>query len=111
MLLQEIKLLKGQSIVRITPNLTDQEVHLDKEKIESEISKPLNPSDWKILNVLCENPTITNRAIADEVGLSIQGVNSSLKKMYQLFDLKKQKENQRIAMVAKCIRLSQAQSA
>ena len=105
-LLQEIKLLKAKSHLGVSSGLDFSKTVLDEEKIDLAVNKKLNPSDWKIIHVLCENPTITNAAIADKVALSVHGVSSSLKKMYRLFELNKQKENQKMALVAKVIRIS-----
>ncbi len=105
-LLQEIKLLKAEAVLKTTPSLAFTNENLNKEKIDLTIEKVLNPSDWNILNSICENPTFTNAAIAEKVSLSVQGVSSSLKKMYQLFNLKKEKENQKMALAAKVIKIS-----
>ena len=79
---------------------------LKREKIESSISTKLNDSDWKILSQLLENPAITNREIAELVSLSFEGVRSSLKKMYRVFDIQKSGENQKISLIIKATRIS-----
>ena len=107
-LLQEIKLLKAETIVKMTSAKTqvDQLIALDKEKIEKALGASLNKTDWNILLSLYNNPAISNPEIAKEISLSVDGVYSSLKKMYRLFNVKKGNENQRIAIVINAVRMS-----
>ena len=104
-LLQEIKFLKTETVIKRVVN-SNELMQLDKSKIDMNIEGSLNPSDWKILNVLYSNPVISNKEIAAQVSLSIDGVRSSLRKMYRLFDIQKSNENQRIALVIKATKIS-----
>ena len=105
-LLQEIKLLKAEKHIDLTKAISNNgDSQLDKEKIETAINNPLNPSDWKILNALYQNPAIGNKEIADVVSLSIEGVRSSLKKMYSFFVIEKT-ANQRVVLVLEAAKLS-----
>ena len=79
---------------------------LNKGLILAAADGSLNDSDWKILNVLYESPGINNREISKKVSLSVDGVRSSLRKMYRLFDIPKSKKNQRIALVVIAINIS-----
>lgn len=105
-LLQDIKLLKVKTSVNLTSLITtDEQPQLDREKIESTIKTSLNPSDWDILNTLYHNPAIGNKEIADIVNLSVEGVRSSLKKMYRIFDIEKS-ANQRVLLVIEAAKFS-----
>jgi predicted transcriptional regulator len=80
-------------------------VMLNKAKLESHINNKLNETDWKILNLLYDDPIIMNKIIAQEVSLSVEGVSSSLRKMYRLFVIKDGK-NKKIALLLESIRIS-----
>ena len=80
--------------------------HLNREKIEAEINGVLNDSDWSVLTLLCEKPTINNREISELVSLSFDGVRSSLRKMYRIFNIQNTNENQRMALVIKAFQIS-----
>lgn len=105
-LLQEIKLLKVKTNINLASLITTTEQpQLDKERIESTINLPLNQSDWDILNALYNNPAIGNKEIANVVFLSVEGVRSSLKKMYRFFDIEKS-ANQRVLLVIEAAKIS-----
>ena len=82
---------------------------LNKQLIEAAANGSLNESDWKILNTLYQTPGINNKGIATNVALSVDGVRSSLRKMYRLFDIPKSQKNQRIALVIIAINISNSQ--
>lgn len=106
-LLKEIQMLKSVAVVNLTSgNEIPYNKHLNREKISTAINGVLNDSDWSILSLLCESPTISNREISEKISLSFEGVRSSLKKMYRIFDIQNSVENQRIALVIKAIRIS-----
>lgn len=106
-LLQEIKILKSEAIIKVASSVTDlNHLPLDREKIAASIDGSLNQSDWNILTALYQNPTISNREIAEKVSLSMSGVHSSLRKMYRIFDLNNKTENQRITLVVRAVKLS-----
>jgi tetratricopeptide (TPR) repeat protein len=107
-LLKEIEMLKSIAIANNTA-LANQSIingELDRDKIHNAISGTLNDSDWKILTILCKNPTMNNRKISEQVNLSFDGVRSSFKKMYRLFDIQNSNENQRMSLVIKAFRIS-----
>jgi ATP/maltotriose-dependent transcriptional regulator MalT len=64
---------------------------LVREKIEHSIKRKLNETDWKVLNVLLVEPVMTNKEIAQKVFLSVDGVGSSLRRMYEYFNIKESK--------------------
>lgn len=84
-LLTEIEGLKAsqmRSMAVSMPSLEDQRL-----AIEAAIDRPLNETDWNVLNLLMEEPTMTNQAIADRAFLSIDGIGSSLRRMYGYFNI------------------------
>lgn len=110
LLLQEIDSIKaktsGEGVV-MGGIITSGPAEIDREKIQAAIDGSINQSDWKILNALFQTPEISNREIAQRVSLSIDGVRSSLRKMYRLFDIDKSTtQNLRIALVLQASRIS-----
>ena len=55
------------------------------------LGRPLNDTDWNVLNILLGDPAITNRGIAEQAHLSVDGVGSSLRRMYVYFDIRETK--------------------
>ena len=95
-LLKEIEGLKASQMRNMAvslPSLEDQ-----RSAIEAAIDRPLNETDWKVLNLLMAEPTMTNQAIADQAFLSIDGIGSSLRRMYDYFNVKETKYK-KIALV------------
>ena len=78
---------------------------LNKSKIEGIIGATLNPTDWKILNELFNNPALGNKDLADKVSLSVEGTRSSLGKMYRHFNIKTAR-NQRFILVMEAVKAS-----
>ena len=88
-LLNEIQKLKTDALnLGITNKPSDP---LDRKLLEASLGRTLNDTDWKVLNILIENPTITNFEIAEQAHMSIDGIGSSLRRMYQYFDVKETK--------------------
>ncbi len=79
---------------------------LDKEKIEKAINAKLGMSSWEILKLMVSNPSISNKEIAKQVSLSVEGVSSSLRRMYASFEVKAS-SNKRIALVMRALLLSE----
>jgi tetratricopeptide (TPR) repeat protein len=80
---------------------------LDKEKIEAAIASKLGDTSWNILQLLAENPTISNREIAESLFLSEEGVSSSLRRMYSALDIQSgNSKNHKIALLTKAVELS-----
>jgi tetratricopeptide (TPR) repeat protein len=101
-LLNEIKLLKENRVKSI---LQPNEFELSKEKINRFINRELNETDWSVLNVLLENPLSLNQEIAKKVFKSIDGVGSSLRRMYEYFDIKETKYK-KVSLILTAIKIS-----
>lgn len=112
LLLKEISLLKKNLATRSFVSDTvssEQKIKLDRHKIEHELDTKLNETDWNILCELVENPSINNKELANNISLSYEGVRSSLKKLYTLFDLRKDSgKNVRMELIIRALRCSQA---
>lgn len=96
------KTIVTQSIASVESNKV---VTLSKARIEQVIGAKLGESSWMILNCMYKNPSISNKEIAEEVSLSVEGVSSSLRRMYVTFDLKAS-SNKRIMLVTKAVEYS-----
>ncbi|MBC6992581.1 tetratricopeptide repeat protein [Neolewinella lacunae] len=84
-----------------------KELELDREALESFLGKPLGESSWNILCAIFENPSISNREIADKVFLSLEGVSSSLRRMYQSFEVTSDSsQNLKVALLTKIVKVS-----
>ncbi len=107
-LLNEIERLKQRvAIHSIAVEQVPEEMTLDKEKIEKQLGSTVGESSWNILNVIYENPTVSNREIAEQVFLSLEGVSSSLRRMYRTFDVKSgSSSNLKVALITKAIQIS-----
>jgi tetratricopeptide (TPR) repeat protein len=108
LLLKEIELLKENALSNVVIHgKNESDLELNKEVIESHIDIKLNQTDWRILNILYQNPVISNQELADQISLSIDGVGSSLKKMYLHFDLVDTKRSQKkLELIVTASRLS-----
>ena len=104
MLLREIKFLKNQKFSSISEK---NNFELNKQKLDSNIDRVLNETDWSILNILIKDPTAMNKEIGEKANLSIDGVGSSLRRMYEYFEIKETKYK-KIALLHKVIRISQS---
>ena len=108
-LLSQLKLLKADNALRrITNPALQSEFELDREKVNSAAENKLNESDLKILTELCRQPTIANKDIAEQVYLSLEGVKSSFKKMYDLFDITASSRNKKLALAIRVMTLSES---
>ncbi len=107
-LLSQIKLLKTDNALRKTeaaPILAEFEIN--KEKVNALAENRLNESDWKILDEICNHPTIANKDIASTVFLSLEGVKSSFKKMYDLFEITASGRNKKLALAIHVMKISE----
>jgi hypothetical protein len=97
---------KKLSLQSIPVTLHSQKLFvLNKEKVEKAINTKIGESSWMILNLIFKNPSISNKEIAKEVSLSLEGVSSSLRRMYQAFDVSTA-SNKKITLIMKAARLS-----
>jgi hypothetical protein len=102
-LLQEIEKLKSNEDNNLVVN--SNEFQLVREKIEKSIDKTLNETDWNVLNILLKEPDITNKEIAEKAFMSVDGIGSSLRRMYVYFDIKESKYK-KISLITKAIKAS-----
>lgn len=103
-LLKEIKLLKKQNFNSITET---NKFELNKQKLDNNIERVLNETDWTILSILIKDPTAMNKEISEKDNLSIDGVGSSLKRMYEYFEVHETRYK-KIALLHKAIKISQS---
>ena len=78
---------------------------LSRSKIEDAIGRRLNDTDWKVLQTIQSNPVISNAKIAESVFLSVDGIGSSLRRMYGYFGIQDSKYK-KISLVMKSIEYS-----
>ena len=102
-LLQEINRLKTIETSSIVSNSNPFE--LNKTKIESAISQKLNETDWNVLTILLADPVISNKDIAEKAFMSVDGIGSSLRRMYQYFNIKESKYK-KISLLMEAIKIS-----
>lgn len=101
-LLAEVERLKklGESL-----KLPSNKFELNREKIHSFLDRKLNETDWNVLNILLENPVISNKDIAEKAFMSVDGIGSSLRRMYEYFEIKDSKYK-KISLLMEAIKLS-----
>ncbi|RYM34924.1 tetratricopeptide repeat protein [Brumimicrobium glaciale] len=78
---------------------------LVREKIEISIKRKLNETDWTVLNILLDDPVITNKDIAEKAFKSVDGIGSSLRRMYDYFGIKETKYK-KISLLLEGIKIS-----
>ena len=102
-MLKELELLRAQTIIhnRADEFEEPEKLAIHKQVIDNYSEGKLNPSDWKTLEIIYINPTITNNELALAVHLSESGLRSSIKKMYRLFHIDKPSSNKRLSLVIK----------
>ena len=104
---------KRQQLLDEIQNLTSAERNmpiatfesLNRDRIENSIGRPLNETDWNVLNLLLDAPTITNAKLADRACLRVDGIGSSLRRMYGYFDITETKYK-KIALLHAAITIS-----
>jgi len=107
-LLSQVALLKAENALQKADQSTlRSKFNINKDRVDAAAGSRLNESDWKVLSVICDRPTTSNKTIADEVFLSVDGVKSSFKKMYDLFDVTASGRNKKIALVLHVMKLSE----
>ena len=102
-LIREIEELKSKS--NSTLPIEGANFKLNKEKIESGISKQLNETDWLVLQILFDDPVISNKGIAEKAFLSVDGIGSSLRRMYVTFDIKESRYK-KISLLMEVMKMS-----
>lgn len=84
--IEELHRTGGRPLVLETPVL-----ELSRSLLDDALGRTLNDTDWNVLNILLDDPAMTNRSIAEKAHLSIDGIGSSLRRMYGYFDIKETK--------------------
>ena len=88
-LLEELENLKKVEKSNLLVNSNAFE--LNREKIQESIGRKLNETDWKVLTIILEDPVIPNKKIAEKAYMSVDGIGSSLRRMYDYFEIKETK--------------------
>lgn len=71
------------------------------------MERNLGDSSWTILNILFAAPSVSNKAIAEEVHLSLEGVSSSLRHMYKAFEVSSENNhNKKVALITRIVQIS-----
>ena len=104
-LLDEIEKLKNNADKGLI--VDSNKFELVREKIEHSINRNLNETDWKVLNMLLDDPVITNKEIAEKACMSVDGIGSSLRRMYDYFEIKESKYK-KISLLLEAIKTSNA---
>jgi DNA-binding CsgD family transcriptional regulator len=65
----------------------------------------VNETDWNVLNILLKEPDISNKEIAEKAFMSVDGIGSSLRRMYLYFDIKESKYK-KISLITEAIKMS-----
>lgn len=102
-LLEEIEALKSAKVEPV--KLAAPSFELVREKLEKHIGRKLNETDWTVLTILLEDPVISNKGIAEKAFLSVDGIGSSLRRMYQYFEIKESKYK-KISLLMTAMKLS-----
>lgn len=85
----ELDTLKQQLLAQTTLSADHKSIPgIDKAKIESAIDSRLGESAWRIIDLVIENPAVSNKELAAEMNLSLDGVSSALRRIYAAFALK-----------------------
>ena len=102
-LLEEINQLKQKN----NPNISIEtnKFELNRNKIEIAIERKINETDWNVLNILLDDPVISNKEIAEKAFMSVDGIGSSLKRMYDYFEIEESKYK-KTALLMKAIKHS-----
>ena len=103
-LLDEIKSLKEN---KVSPIVAPKDFELSKQKIDDHLKRVLNETDWKVLLILLDNPMVLNKEIAEKSNMSLDGISSSLRRMYDYFEVKDTKYK-KISLIHRAIKISNA---
>lgn len=98
--LEELKRKKGSDLI-----LASKRFELNREHLETSLQRKLNETDWRVLNVLLESPDVTNKKIAEKTFMSIDGIGSSLRRMYGYFEISETKYK-KITLLSEAIKRS-----
>ncbi len=102
-LLSQLEELKKQ--YNKPTNLKSGMIELDKTKIEQVAGRSINETDWTVMNILLEDPVISNKEIAQKAFMSVDGIGSSLRRMYKYFSIKESRY-MKISLIMELIKIS-----
>ena len=102
-LLEQIKFLKENKVGAILDSNTFE---LSKQKIDNYLNRVLNETDWNVLLILLDNPMVLNKQIAEKSNMSIDGIGSSLRRMYDYFEINETKYK-KVALIHKAANISE----
>ena len=105
-LMSQVELLKAGTIIKKAGTHTLEKFEINKDLVNAQSHHKLNETDWKILEIICNHPTTSNKEIAKDVFLSVEGVKSSFKKMYELFEITASPRNKKLALAIKVMKVS-----
>lgn len=98
---KEVSLLRGQQVIGLLPSEETNSYNLlNRQRLENYLQAPLNDTDWNLLVLLVQEPNLSNPQLARKMRLSYEGLRSSLKKMYRLFQIEESVSNKRVALLA-----------
>lgn len=101
LLLDELETLKS----KYNSTETNYNYTLNRQKIEESIGRQLNETDWNVLNILLDDPVISNKELAEKAFLSVDGIGSSLRRMYDYFNIKNSRYK-KISLITEAIKFS-----
>ncbi|MBT5640378.1 MAG: hypothetical protein HOJ38_02160, partial [Rhodobiaceae bacterium] len=102
-LLEQIKFLKENRVGAI---LDSNIFELSKQKIDNYLKRELNETDWNVLLILLDNPMVLNKEIAEKSNMSIDGIGSSLRRMYDYFEINETKYK-KVSLIHKAVNISE----
>lgn len=102
-LLLELEQLKKQENTAIVANPSG--FQLNREALEKHLDRKINETDWNVLNILLGDPVLSNKEIAEKAFLSYEGIGSSLRRMYEYFEIKESKY-MKISLLMEAIKIS-----
>ncbi len=102
-LMSEIENLKKNTVNESA--IYANKFELDRQKIEHKIQRNLNETDWNVLTILLEDPVIPNAEIAEKAFMSVDGIGSSLRRMYEYFEIKESKYK-KISLILEVIKIT-----
>lgn len=104
--INELKLKSEITQIAVKPEAyTGQTTGLKLDHVQHVLNIKLNETDKKVIGILYKKPMVLNKEIANQVSLSVEGVSSSLRKMYRLLEIT-ETQNKKIALLAKALQVS-----
>ncbi len=103
-LLDQINALKDKKMIsKIGVSEEIEHRKISKDSLMKQFGIKLNATDLAIIEELYKNPLISNLQLAEKVSRSLEGVSSSLRKMYSDFNIQ-EKSNKKLALIKEVLR-------